>query len=85
LDDADDEVRARLEIPDEMLDSTEAHDLRLADFVDGEVEDAREGDLSLRYASGVAVASVLLPGGVDPGESDCLIVVGVSAKWTGRG
>jgi hypothetical protein len=46
LDDAEDEDRARLEMPDEMLERTEAHDRRLADFVEGVVEDAREGDLS---------------------------------------
>jgi hypothetical protein len=46
FEDAEEEERARLEIPDEILERTEAHDLRLADFVDGVVEDAREGDLS---------------------------------------
>jgi len=48
LEDAEEEDRARLEIPDEILDRTEAHDLRLADLVEGVVEDAREGDLSRR-------------------------------------
>jgi len=49
LDDADEEDRARLLIPDEMLESTEAHDLLLADLLvltDGDIDDARDGDLS---------------------------------------
>ena len=48
FEDAEEEERAKLEIPDEILERTEAHDLRLADFVEGVVEDAREGDLSRR-------------------------------------
>jgi hypothetical protein len=46
LEDAEDEDRARLEIPDEILESTEAQDRRLADFVDGAIEDARDEGLS---------------------------------------
>jgi len=46
FDDADEDDRARLEMPDEMLDSTDAHDLLFADFVDDGAEDARDGDLS---------------------------------------
>jgi hypothetical protein len=46
LDEAEDDDRAKLEMPDEMLERTEAHDLRFADFVEGVIEDARDGDLS---------------------------------------
>ena len=39
LEDADDEERARLEIPDDMLDSTDAHDLLLnADLRDSDAD-----------------------------------------------
>jgi len=72
LDDAEDDDRARLEMPDEMLDSTEAHDLRLnADLVDGVDFVDLHGDLSLGELSGVVVDPALAPGGVEvSGESD---------------
>jgi hypothetical protein len=77
LEDAEEEERAKLEMPDEILERTEAHDLRLADFVDGVVEDAREGDLSRRrYVSEGELA--LIASGVDPSDSDCLTVTGLS-------
>lgn len=75
LEEAEEDDRARLEIPDEMLERTEAQDLRLADFVEGVSEDAREGDLSRWYAS---QEPVLTACGVDPADSDCLTVDGLS-------
>jgi hypothetical protein len=76
LEEAEDEERARLEMPDEMLESTEAHDLRLADLVDGEVEEARDGDLSRGKVSEGEPA--LMACGVEPGDSDGLTVAGLS-------
>ena len=65
MDDADDEERARLEIPDEILDSTEAQDLRLkADLMEGDDLDDLHGDLSRGELSGVVVDPALAPGGV---------------------
>ncbi len=81
LEDAEDEDRARLEMPDEMLERTEAHDRRLADFVDPAVEEAREGDFSWRYAS--EAEPLLMACGVDPGDSDCLTVIGLSVEGLG--
>jgi hypothetical protein len=85
LEDADEDDRARLEIPDEMLEMTEAHDLRRkADFVDGVDFADREGDFSRGELSGVAVDSalalaltVVADGGVDPAESVVCLVVAV--------
>jgi hypothetical protein len=90
LEEADEDERARLDIPDEMLERTEAHDLRLADFVELVVDDARDGDLSRRYAS---EEEPVLACGVDPADSDCLTVDGLSvvglgakeAGWTSIG
>ena len=66
------EERARLEMPDEMLDNTDAHDLRLAsDFVDGDFEDT-DGDRSRIYVSGVAVDSAPAVGGVERSDSDLM-------------
>lgn len=85
LDDADDEDRARLEIPDEMLERTEAHDRRLnADLMDGEFEpddlidlagDGGDGgDLSSSELAGEALDPALAAGGVlDSDESVWLI------------
>jgi len=75
LEDADEEDRAKLEMPDEMLERTDAHDLRLADFVEGVVEDARDGDLSRGY---ISEEPVLMACGEDPADSDCLTVEGLS-------
>jgi hypothetical protein len=81
LEEAEDEERARLEIPDEMLERTEAHERRLADFVDPAVEEAREGDTSWRNAS--EAEPLLMACGVDPGDSDCLTVTGLSVDGLG--
>ena len=65
FDEAEDEDRARLEIPDEMLDSTEAHDRRLkADLIDEEDFADLLGDFSRGELSGVVVEPALTPGGV---------------------
>jgi hypothetical protein len=46
LEEADEEVRAKLLMPAESVVITEAHDLRLNDLEDDVVEGARDGDLS---------------------------------------
>jgi hypothetical protein len=86
LEEADEEVRAKLLMPAERVVITEAHDLRLNDFVDDVVEGARDGDLSRWDVSGgvaVVVEPALMAGGVDPGDSDCLTVDGllVEGLW----
>jgi len=65
LEEAEDDDRARLEIPDEMLESTEAHDLRLnADLIDDEDLADRLGDFSRGELSGVLADPALAAGGV---------------------
>lgn len=69
-------------MPDEMLDSTEAHDLRLnADLMDDDDFTDRLGDFSLGELSGVLADPALAAGGVlEADESAWLLTTG-----TGRG
>jgi hypothetical protein len=82
LEEAEDDERARLEIPDDMLDSTEAHDLRLnADLIDDDDLADLLGDFSRGELSGVLADPALAAGGVlDADESAWLPTAG-----TGRG
>jgi hypothetical protein len=82
FDDADDDDRARLEMPDEMLDSTEAHDLRLnADLMEGDDLDDLHGDLSLGELSGVVVDPALAPGGVAVSGESVWLTARAPDRW----
>ena len=81
MEEAEDDDRARLEMPDEMLESTEAHDLRLnADLIDDDDFADLLGDFSRGELSGVLADTALAAGGVLEAEESAWLLTG-----TGRG
>jgi hypothetical protein len=81
LDEADEDERARLEMPDEMLEMTDAQDLRLnADLIDDDDFADLLGDFSRGELSGVLADPALAAGGVLDAEESVWL-----AAAAGRG
>ena len=87
MDEAEEDERARLEMPDEMLEMTDAQDLRLnADLIDDDDFADLLGDFSRGELSGVLADPALAAGGVlDAEESAWLAAAGRGMPSVMRG